>query len=372
MDTPTDRHPESEQGAKRPRPSKQGRGTCDLSICIVSWNTRDLLRECLQSIFEQTKGIDFEVIIADNASSDGSCEMLEEHFPQVTLIRNPSNVGFGAGCNQGMREAGGRYFLLLNSDTVIVGNAISELVRFMDRHGNVGAGGCMLLYPDGHIQPSCGWFPNLTGALFNGLSPWSLVSKWRHGRKHFNAPLLSYSQHSKELDVDWIVGACIMVRREVVEQVGLMDERIFLFGEEWEWCLRIKSGGWRVVYTPGPKVVHVGAGSWTMSDRKRVCAILESQHYIFRKNYGILKARTFKVVTFVNALLKAMMWSVLTKVSPSIRSSFPHDVNWHTHSLHWCLHKDSGKILSLEDVVSSTPPSGKSGQERAGEGEVPA
>ncbi len=328
---------------------------CDLSICIVSWNTCDILRDCLASLYEHTKAIRFEVIVVDNESSDGTCAMIREEFPGVRLIANDHNAGFARGCNQGMSAAKGRYYLLLNSDTWISDDALSELVQFMDGHPDAGVGGCMLRWPDGHIQPSCGWFPTVLGMLLQGLTPTALWGKVAGGRKYFAPPFIPYGQHLQERDVDWIVGACIVVRAEVAETVGMIDDEIFMFGEESEWCYRIKQAGWKVRYTPGPQVTHIGCASWTLGDAKRVRAVLASQQFFFAKYHGPLSARLYPLAVFVNACAKSLIWRVLKLLLPSKREALSEVANWHMHALRWCLHHPSGELLTAEDIDAKDP-----------------
>lgn len=337
--------------AERDQPFLGGDVSCDVAVCIVSWNTRDLLRTCLKSLFEHTRGVRFEVIVVDNASCDGSPEMVARDFPAVRLVCNRENAGFACGCNQAMTLAGGRYFLLFNSDAWIEDDVLSALVSFMDKQPDVGAGGCTLRYPDGRLQPSCGWFPTVTSTLFNGLSPRALFHKVARNQEHFPSPFLPYKLHAFENDIDWIVGACIIARRETVRQVGLMDESIFMFGEEWEWCMRIKAHAWRIAYTPIVQVVHVGSGSWTMSDASRVYAILASEYYIFRKHHGALYAWLFKTATFLNALAKALAWNVFLIVRPAKLPNGDPMAQWHVHTLRWCLRRAGNRMLSSQDVA---------------------
>ncbi|MBI4557217.1 MAG: glycosyltransferase family 2 protein [Candidatus Hydrogenedentes bacterium] len=337
---------------------------CDVSVVIVNWNTCDLLRACLQSLFAQTRRATYEVVVVDNASADGSADMVARDFPEVVLVRNARNEGFARGCNQGMQAGRGRYFLLLNSDTTIVEDAVSDLVSFMDKFEGAGAGGCALLFPDGYLQPSCGWFPSLRAGFFRMLSVRALFQRVVDKRKHFSSPFLSYAQHWKERDVDWIVGACLIVRREAAEQVGLMDETIFLFAEEWDWCYRIKKAGWRIIYTPGPKVIHLGSASWTMSDGKRVRAILASQQYFYRKHFGRTRATMFKIGTCLGSLMKSLIWVSLYLVYPSRRPFFRQRIIWNLHTLQWCLQARPSEMLKSADVVA--PALSKSTMARGG------
>jgi len=235
----------------------------DLSVVIVNWNVRDLLRRCLESVLVHgDPGTDHtspgaEVIVVDNASTDGSVEMIRTEFPQVTLITNTANLGFAGGNNQGIAAAQGRYVLLLNADTEVLGDALSVLVQYMDAHSEVGLVGPQLLYPDRRVQSSRRRFPTLAtlfleSTWLESLAPPSLLSHY----------YVLDQPDTALLDVDWVVGAAMLVRREAIQQVGGLDESFFMYSEELDWCRRIKAAGWRVVYQPTAQIIHhVGKSS---------------------------------------------------------------------------------------------------------------
>jgi len=224
----------------------------DLSIVIVSWNVRDLLQRCLNSILETGYLVlDVEVIVVDNGSTDGSVEMLRADFPDVHVVVNVENRGFPAGNNQGMALAGGRYVLLLNPDTEVVGDALATMVAFADEHPDVGVIGPQLLNPDGSVQSSRRRFPTLATAFFESTwlqpcAPRSLLERY----------YVLDQPDDAVLDVDWMQGAALMARREGIDQIGPMDERFFMYSEELDWCRRFCEAGWRVVYLPIAQVIH--------------------------------------------------------------------------------------------------------------------
>jgi N-acetylglucosaminyl-diphospho-decaprenol L-rhamnosyltransferase len=223
----------------------------DLSIVIVNWNVHDLLRRCLGSVVSGQWSVVSEIIVVDNASTDGSVEMLRNEFPQVTLIVNASNRGFAAANNQGIAAAQGRYVLLLNPDTEVLGSALITLIRYLEAHPSVGLIGPQLLYPDGRVQSSRRRFPTLATLFLEStwlasLAPRSLLRRYYFLDQPDDATL----------DVDWIMGAAMLIRREVIEQAGGMDAGFFMYSEELDWCRRIKAAGWRVVYCPAARVIH--------------------------------------------------------------------------------------------------------------------
>ena len=220
----------------------------DLSIIIVSWNTRGLLKDCLESI----RSVSAEVFVADNASSDGSAELVEAEFPGVTLIRTGANLGFAKANNLALRQATGRYFLLLNSDTLVPEGALEALVAALDAHPEAAVAGSLLLNADGSLQQSWARFPNfqseLSGALDRSQCPYS------------DAALLAGK--APPFACDWVGGAVFCVRATAAQQAGLLDESFFMYSEETEWCHRLlKQTGGTTLLVPASVVTHLGGGS---------------------------------------------------------------------------------------------------------------
>lgn len=258
----------------------------DLSIVIVSWNVREWLRRCLQSVFTRgTVPLELEVIVVDNASADGSAAMVAREFPQVRLIANAQNRGFPAANNQGIAVSSGRYVMLLNPDTEVLGAALATMVAYLDTHPQVGALGPQLLNPDGSVQSSRRRFPTFWTAVFE--STW--LQSW--------APpglLERYYVRDRRDDeiseVDWVTGACLVVRREALEQVDGLDEGFFMYSEELDWCRRIKAAGWKVVYFPEARVVHHEGKSSEQVVAARHIHFQTSKIRYFRKYHGALAA----------------------------------------------------------------------------------
>lgn len=250
----------------------------DVSIIIVSYNTRKLLTECLQSIKEYTKEVNYEIIVVDNASTDGSVKEIQndkeyrnrKRLAKFKIIQNRENVGFARANNQGMKEAKGRYILLLNSDTKLKEDSLTKMVMWMDKHSltsykrpKAGAFTCTLVGQDGRIQPNGGSFPTLLRvflwATFLDDIPGLTVIL---GSYHSSAAVpLSKNIYNKEHQKDWISGAAFLLRRDVFEEVGGFDEKLFMYGEDFEYCFRIKKRGWQIWYSPITQIVHLGFGS---------------------------------------------------------------------------------------------------------------
>ncbi len=233
----------------------------DVSIIIVSYNTRELLWDCLTSVAPGCEGLSTEVFVVDNASSDGSADMVRKEFPQVRLVVNDLNLGFAAANNLGLERAAGRYMVLLNSDSQIRQAAMTTLVEFMDARPTAGYCGPRLLNADGGLQASARRFPTFLSDAFSMLG---LDRRYPYSRHALS--LHSGSRSGKPFPADWLSGACLMVRSAAVAQVGLMDAGFFLYFEETDWCRRMACVGWEGWYVPQAEVVHLGGQSVTRGE----------------------------------------------------------------------------------------------------------
>ncbi len=281
----------------------------DLSIVIVGFNTKNEIRDCLQSIYKNTVGISFEVIVSDNNSTDGTHEMLATEFPSVKLIKNGKNIGFAAANNRGFEISSGRYLLALNPDTIVLGDALGQLVRFMDSHPEAGACGCKLLNADGSLQPSWENFPTIASEIFYGT------------------PLNRVFGHDKRIDrgsfyeVDWVRGACLIVRRETMNKVGMFDDDLFapIYSEETDWCYRMKRAGWKVYYCPRPSVVHVWGRA---TERKPVWSFLQlhrAKILFFQKHHGQTYAEIFRLLRIATCVLRILATQLALALGNGLR-----------------------------------------------------
>ena len=298
-----------------------------LSIIIVSFNTLEMLSECLTSILESTDPtFEYEVFVVDNNSVDGSAEMVCELFPWVHLIANSENRGFAAANNQAIAKSQGRYVMLLNSDTVMLTDTLTGIVAFMDAHLRVGAVGCKLLNTDESLQPSVTTFPNpLKDALGIGLKGTVLKNnpatraRLAHVAKLFGVQISRFDDHATTKEIDFPRGACLTVRREVVEQVGLLDEGYFFTGEEMDWCYRMKQQGWRVYYYPEATVIHHDHGASKQMMGKVFVQTRKSALRFYEKHYGRGKTELMKFLVSVVLLLKSLGVGFRLVFSPSER-----------------------------------------------------
>jgi hypothetical protein len=221
----------------------------DLSIILVSWNTRDLIRDCLGSIFRHPPDFPWQAIVVDNASQDGSPELVSREFPAVQLIRNPSNLGFAAANNQGAGTASGRYLLFLNSDTLVHAGTLAGAVAFMEQHPEAGVMGCRTLNADGSLQATAFAFPGKF-RVFAYVSGLNRIFK-----------LSRFTDHSVLRTADYVQGSFLIMRKGLYDDCGGFDEHFFLYAEEVDLCLRVKAAGFSVYYFPAVSITHHGGGS---------------------------------------------------------------------------------------------------------------
>lgn len=287
----------------------------DVSVIIVNWNTESYLRDCLRSVFETTTGIAFEVIVVDNASSDGSVAMVKTEFPQVTLVQNSDNRGFAAANNQGMALAKGRYVLLLNSDTVVLGEVIGASVRFADLHADAAVVGCRVLNGDRSLQRTCFMYPSLLNMLLSSSYLYKVFPRSRF----FGRERMTWWGRTDKRDVDVVTGCYMLVRRGAIDQVGRMDESFHMYGEETDWCYRFKQAGWKVLFAPVGEIVHFGGAS-SGQVREKMALQLKGSILLFLKKHrgwGIYAAAC--LLTSLFFLLRAPYWLIRALVSKSTR-----------------------------------------------------
>lgn len=224
----------------------------DLSIVILNYKTRGLVKTCLRGLLSVPTRYAREIIVVDNASGDGTPEMVAHEFPQVRLIASKVNTGFGAGNNTGIRAATGRYVMIMNPDIAVLDDALDRLVVFMDQNSDVGFVGPRLSNPDGSTQNSCYRFPTPLIPVYR-RTPFGRLMR---GQTALADYLMTDWDHTKTRDVDWLLGACIMMRRETIEKVGLFDDRFFLYFEDTDLCRRAWEANYRVVYHPEANITH--------------------------------------------------------------------------------------------------------------------
>ena len=265
-----------------------------VSIVIVSWNVADKLRDCLHSVQTTTKGADVEVIVVDNASSDETLAMLSGEFPHVGVIANQTNVGFAKACNQGIEVSSGQYVFLLNPDTVLMPGTVATLSRYLDTHPSVGMAGPKFLSPTSETQFACArrfptlWSEWLLTALALDKVPG--LGTWLSRR------LLYSYDYDTNTPVDTLSGGALMVRREVIERIGRLDERFFLTYEDTEWCHRAHEAGYDIVYLPEATLIHYHGESRRKSPKSSVLRGVESATRYYQSVHGPVSAVLYKMI----------------------------------------------------------------------------
>lgn len=260
-----------------------------------------MLAHCLQSVHDTAQGLLFELLVVDNASSDGSVAMVRARFPSVRLIENQENVGFARANNQAIDQSQGRYIMLLNSDARLVSDAAQRIVHFLDTHPLVGIVGVRLISPEGNPQLAYGPLPTLMSEAI------SLVGMDRGQASHCDTP------DRPSLETGWVHGACLTVRRKTLEQTGLLDEQFFMFSEEVDLCRRARTAGWKVVHLPTVEVIHLEAGS-TGATAGRYLMLYQAKLRYFAKHQGELASRMLLWAMWLTTWLKLLAYALLQRL----------------------------------------------------------
>lgn len=254
----------------------------DLTVIILNYNTRDLTLQAIGSVLGSITDYRYEIILVDNNSSDYTVEEAAARYPEVRIVANRDNVGFAKGNNQGIRIARGRYVLLLNSDTIVQPDTLDVMIRFMDEHPRVGASGCKIILPDGSLDKACKrGFPTPSASFYYAFGIAKLFPKV----PRFNQYQLGYLDPDDDYPVDCLVGAFMMVRREAIDQIGGLDEEFFMYGEDIDWCYRIKQAGWDIHYYPRTHIVHYKGASSRKKPFKIVYEFHRAMFLFHRKHY---------------------------------------------------------------------------------------
>ncbi|MFH1201774.1 MAG: glycosyltransferase family 2 protein [Candidatus Omnitrophota bacterium] len=249
----------------------------DLSIIIVNYNAKDVLSQCLNSIYDNTKDVDFQITVIDNASGDGSPQIIRQRFPRVKLIQNNVNSGLTQAQNQGLKLAQGKYLLLLNNDTYLQPQAINKLIEFMDQNPDGGIAGPRI-YTNANIQISFAWMPKNPHLFLPYILFKKLFLNYELRRHNYNL--------NNNLEVDYVSGACLMIRKTIMENIGYMDEGYFVYNEDDDLCLRVRQKGYKIYYLPEAKVIHLrGKGGGGLHPYRMILEIHKGIFRLYRKFY---------------------------------------------------------------------------------------
>ncbi len=280
------------------RPDARQADVLDLSIVLVGWNNKAYLEPCLESLYASDLGCRYDVVLVDQGSTDGSQAMLREKFPEVRIIQNDHNVGLAKACNQGIEGTTGRHVLLLNNDT-LVNSTLGELVRFLDENPRAGAVGGRLLNPDGSFQAGFAGFSSL----------WEEILIATHLGELFQEGYPSHDDSDEVRHVGWISSACLLLRREALDEVGLLDEEFFIYGDEADLQFRLNRAGWPVYYLPTVNTIHYGGRSMNRWKRRRM--VYRGKMLFYRKNYGALRTGALRLLFGALSAAKMLPWSLV-------------------------------------------------------------
>lgn len=285
----------------------------DVSVVIVNWNTREYLLDVIASLQDTTHCTSMEIIVVDNASSDGSSEALSERFPEVTLIQNDNNLGFAKANNKGFAAARGRAFCLVNTDVIALDGVIDRLWEFLQCHPGVGLVGPKTLDRVGNTWQNCRNFPNLWNAAGDHL--------WlkRLGLPGLNGRALPMSTYEYTHDAEVLSGCFLMVRREAFNQVGPLDEDFFFYGEDTDWGKRFHDADWQTVYYPEAAAIHFGGGSTAAYPVKYYLTMEKADLHYWRKHHPQWERRVYAAIRIVHNLAALLLWAAIWLVRPNRR-----------------------------------------------------
>lgn len=266
-----------------------------ISVIIVSWNARHHLRNCLVSLRETSAGLVREIIVVDNASTDGSPDLVAEQFPEVTLIRSNENLGFARANNLGIRRASGKWLALINSDVVVHPGCFEQLIRYLESHAEVGLAGPRITGGDGRVQLTCARFPTVWNLTCRALALDRVLSRW----PLFSGLEMRHWDYDRLGEVEVVSGCFWLARKAAVEQVGGLDERFFFYAEDVDWCKRFRDAGWKIMFLPQATATHFGGGSSANAPLRYSIEMLRANLLYWKKHYGIMG----KVLYFLLSLL---------------------------------------------------------------------
>jgi GT2 family glycosyltransferase len=287
-----------------------------LSISIVNTNNRDLLNNCLQTIYNTTLKTTFEVIVIDNASTDSSVDMVIKEFPGVVIICNDRREGYGFSHNRGIETAKGELVLIFNEDMIVLPGALDTMVETMQRDPVVGVLGCKLLNEDMSLQHSCFNFPSIAQEVFETFVPKNFIlaqSKKRAKMYHWS--------HDEERDVDIVMGSCMLIPSRVLKEVGGFDTRFFVYSEEFDLCKRIKKAGYRVIFTPKAQIIHLGGQTSKSMSVKMYLIMMQSKIKYFNKHHGVFASTSVRALTGIGAAIRVVGWVIMWLINNDKRTT---------------------------------------------------
>ena len=305
----------------------------DVSICIVNWNTKELLRQCLNSIKERTAGLTYETIIVDNDSRDESVQMVKLDYPECLIIESKENLGFAKGNNEAVKGASGKYIFYLNPDTELITNAIYGMFFILEKHADIGAVGCQLVTSVGQIQYTCArTFPS----PLNQFSLLVMLNKLFPRSRQLSTAEMEYWDHTDSREIDCLSGACIMARKHIIDGLNGFDEAFFMYAEDVDLCYRIRSEGWKIHYLAEERIFHHEGASSKKRANRHFSAIMQraSNYYFLTKHFGRIQALKYRVAVAVGSIIRLC---VLMFLAPILIKTNPEKVSTDSFPKYWNL-----------------------------------
>lgn len=316
----------------------------ELSIVIVSWNAKEFLCKCIDSIFTNCDRFNFEVIVVDNASHDGSVEMVQKKFPMVTVICNDRNLGFAKANNVGIRLSQGNYICLINSDVEVLSNCFDLMVDYIKKNSDVGMLGPMMLNSDGTLQRSCRGYSTLWNLFCRALA----LDLCFPNAKLFGGRLMTYWDHNDTQEVEVINGCFWMVGKEALSEVGLLDEKFFIYAEDVDWCKRFNDAGWKVVYYPIAKAIHYGGASSNNAPIQFYLEMYRANLQYWKKHHNFFAQAAYLVITLLHHIVRISVDTILFIIIPSKRSEYNFKIKRSIACIKWILSFNYSKAIINE------------------------
>ncbi len=301
----------------------------DLTISIISNNNRALIKRCLETIYENTKLVSFEIIVVDNCSRDGSAEMIRNNFPGVRLIENSEPDGFSANHNRALRVMSGRYVVILNDDTEVLPGCFDKMYDFMKSNPDVGCLGCRILCPDGSLQQSVYRMPTLSVLFYHAFFLNSIFPNSIRIASYRNWP------HNTETDVSFVIGACMMFPSELIRNIGLLDDTYYIYFEDADICKKVLDAGRRVVFFPGAEIIHHGGASMKQVGEIALHNAYRSKLIFYRKHYGAHTLPLVAALDVIGAANRIAAWSLLKIIQPGQRKHYDERIGYFKRVVKW-------------------------------------
>ncbi|MBL7190077.1 glycosyltransferase family 2 protein [bacterium] len=300
-----------------------------LSITIVNTSEKHFTIPCIQSVYDETKDTDFEIIVTDNNSKDGSVEAIREKFPEVIIIENKKNAGFTEANNQSIVIARGEYIFCLNPDCKVLNGAVDKMVKYLDEHPKAGILGSKLLNGDMTLQPSARNFLFTRNLLAQHMIPWKILPHRWAGRL-----VLEYWDHDEPRVVDWIIGASLMIRRKCLEDIGLKDQRYFIFHEDNDWCWQAHTKGWQTHFLPQAEIIHYGSQTVkSIWGNKLTLEVYKAQHTFIRKNRGETALLRHRILISCLILIRMLFTNILRLLGKVDKEKYRISMDFHNEAL---------------------------------------